>query len=90
MNARTRPHHPGDTVRVRSLPQYPLPIGLNEREEVIIHEIREGIRVVADQDGTLHELPMVCIDSGYEYRVSDEWLPPSNPLVAHKLATGRS
>ena len=90
MNARIKPHHPGDTVRVRSLPQYPLPIGLREREEVIIREIRQGIRVVAGHDGTLHELPMVCVDSGYEYRLSDQWLPPSDPLVARKLATGRS
>lgn len=90
MNARIKPQRAGDVVQVRSLPQYPLPIGLREHEEVIILEIREGIRVVADRDGTLHDLPMVCVDSGYEYRVSDQWLPPSHPLVARKLATGRS
>lgn len=90
MNARIKPQRPGDIVRVRSLPQYPLPLGLSECEEVIIQEIKQGLRVVADSSGTLHELPMVCVDSGYEYRVSDQWLPPSHPLVAQKLATGRS
>lgn len=89
MNARIKPQQPGDRVQVRSLPQYPLPIGLREREEVTIQEIRQGIRVVADPRGQLHELPMVCVDSGYEYRYQDQWLPPSHPIIAQRLATGR-
>jgi hypothetical protein len=89
MKARIKPHNRGDLVKVRSLPQYPLPLGLSESEEVVIQEIRQGIRVVADRGGTLHELPVVCVVSGLEYRYNEEWLPPSHPAVERRLATGK-
>ena len=89
MNTRIKPHAQGDLVKVRSLPQYPLPMGLGECQEVVIREIREGIRVVSDQGGTLHELPVVCVVSALEYRLAEEWVPPSHPTVARRLATGQ-
>lgn len=88
MHARIKPHRRGDHVKVRSLPQYPLPSGLGECEEVVIQEIKEGIRVVADRQGKLHELPVVCVVCRFEYRLDEEWLPPSHPAVARRLATG--
>src|SRR5690606_15832878 len=76
MNARIKPHTRGDVVKVRSLPQYPLPVGIGEAEEVVIREVKEGIRVVADREGRLHELPVVCVISAMEYRHKEEWVPP--------------
>jgi hypothetical protein len=89
MNTRIKPQSPGDRVKVRSLPQYPLPAGLAECEEVTIQEVKQGARIVADRDGRLHEIPMVCIITGVEYRHNDQWLPPSHPAIAKLLASGR-
>ena len=89
MHARIKPHNRGDLVRVRSLPQYPLPLAIGECEEVVIDEIKEGIRVVADREGRLHELPVVCVVYALEYQYNEEWLPPSHPAVARRLATGK-
>jgi hypothetical protein len=77
-------------VKVRSLPQYPLPLGIGEADEVEIREVREGIRVVADREGRLHELPVVCVVSAMEYRHDEQWVPSSHPVVERWLATGRA
>jgi hypothetical protein len=89
MNTRIKPQVQGDVVKVRSLPQYPLPLGLAECEEVTILEIKQGARIVADRNGRLHEIPMVCVVAGVEYREGDQWLPPSHPAIAQRLASGR-
>lgn len=88
MNTRIKPQLPGDSVQVRSLTQYPLPAGLREREPVTIREIKQGSRVVADRNGRLHEIPMVCVVSSVEYQLNGQWLPPSHPYIAKRLATG--
>ena len=89
MHVRMKAHSPGEVVKVRSLPQYPLPVGLGECVEVVIREIKQGIRVVADPDGKLYELSAVCVVCDYEYQHDDKWLPPSHPLIAKRLATGK-